>query len=103
MAMSIEGLVLQYCSPHNIHNTKINSIKHNQVTLKINYTSNDFVKITNNNMTGFKNEPNTNNWATQGSISKSLLGNISQFFVMSNHFLKFPGFIFCYFCFSQKW
>ena len=35
-------------------------------------TNNDFVKIADNNMTGFKNEPNTNNWATQGSISKSL-------------------------------
>ena len=36
--MSIEGLVLQYCSPHNIHNTKKNIIMHNQETLKINYT-----------------------------------------------------------------
>ena len=45
--MSIEGLVLQYYSPHNIHNTKINSIMHNQVTLKINYTNNDFFLVTN--------------------------------------------------------
>ena len=46
--MSIEELVLQYCSPHNIHNTKINSIMHNQVTLKINYTNNDFFSDTSN-------------------------------------------------------
>ena len=34
---------------------------------------------------------------------KRLLGIIAHIFVMSNHFLKFPGFIFSYFCFSQKW
>jgi len=53
-----------------------------------NYTSNDFVKIENNNITGFKNEPSTNNWATEGSISKSLLGNISQPTPLSELFLS---------------
>jgi len=53
-----------------------------------NYTSNDFVKIANNNMTGFKNVSDTNNWATEGSISKSLLGNISQPTPLSELFLS---------------
>lgn len=43
-----------------------------------NHKNTDFVKIENNNQVPFQNEPNTNNWATENSISKSILGNLSQ-------------------------
>jgi len=53
-----------------------------------NYKNDDFVKIDNNNIVPFKNEVKTNNWATEGSISKSILGNISQPTPLSELFLS---------------
>lgn len=52
------------------------------------FKASNFVKIENNNNLALENNTSTNNWATCGSISKSMLGNISQPTPLSELFLS---------------